>query len=94
MRVLAGRLQPHQVDDVDHPDLQVGQVPAQDVGGGEHLQGRHVARAGQHDVGLGAVPESLLAHSQIPAPRVQCSTAASMSSQSGLGCLPATITLT
>jgi hypothetical protein len=39
-------------------------------------------------------PESLLAHSQIPAPRAQCRAAASMSSQSGHGCLPATITLT
>ena len=37
---------------------------------------------------------SLLAHSQIPAPRVQCRTAASMSSQSWQGCLPATTTFT
>ena len=37
---------------------------------------------------------SLLAHSQIPAPLVQCRTAESMSSQSGDGCLPETITLT
>src|SRR6185437_7112245 len=36
---------------------------------------------------------SVLAHSQIPAPLVQCSTAESMSSQSAIGCLPATITL-
>ena len=43
----------------------------------------------------GSAPSvSLLAHSQIPAPRVQCRIAASMSSQSGVGCLPATITLT
>ena len=55
VRVLGLRLQPHQVDHVDHPDPQVGQVLAEHAGGGEHLQRRHVAGAGQHHVGLGAV---------------------------------------
>ena len=51
----AGRLQPHQVDHVDHPHLQVGQVLAQQVGGGEDLQRGHVAGAGEHHVGVAVV---------------------------------------
>ena len=42
----------------------------------------------------GSLPRSLLAHSQMPIPAVQCLTAASMSSHCGDGCLLATITLT
>ncbi len=53
--VLGGGLQPHEVDDVDHPHLQVGQVAAQQVGGGQGLQGRHVAGAGQHHVGFASL---------------------------------------
>ena len=48
-------LQPHQVDHVDHPDPQVGQVPAQQVGRGQDLQGRYVAGGGEHDVGVAVV---------------------------------------
>ena len=45
----------HQVDDVDDADLQVGQVLAEEVDGGQRLQRRHVAGAGHDDVGLAAV---------------------------------------
>ena len=55
MRVLARRLQPHQVDDVDHAHLQLRQLFPQERGRSQRLQRRHVATAGQHDVGLGAV---------------------------------------
>ena len=42
----------------------------------------------------GSLPLSLLAHSQMPMPAVQCLMAASMSSHCGAGCLPATMTFT
>ena len=42
----------------------------------------------------GSPPSSLLAKSQIPIPRVQWRIASSIVSQLGLGCLPATMTLT
>ena len=42
----------------------------------------------------GSLPISLLAHSQMPMPDVQCLIAASIFSDCGEGCLPATITLT
>src|SRR5437868_8011407 len=38
VRVFGGGLQAHQVDDVDDADLQVGQVLAQQRGGGERFQ--------------------------------------------------------
>ena len=41
----------------------------------------------------GLAPASLLAHSQIPIPRVQWATACSMVSQAGLGCFAAITTL-
>ena len=40
------------------------------------------------------VPSSVPAHSQIPAPRAQCSTASSMVSHCSCGCLSMTIRLT
>ena len=52
VRMLGLRQQPHQVDHVDHPDLQVRQVLAHQVHGGQRLQRRDVAAAGQHDVRL------------------------------------------
>ena len=55
VRVLALRLQPHQVDDVDDPHLQLGQVLAQERGGGERLERRDVAAAAEDDVGLAAL---------------------------------------
>ena len=42
----------------------------------------------------GSLPRSLLAHSQIPIPAVQCLTAWSIVSHCGDGCLLATTTLT
>jgi hypothetical protein len=39
-------------------------------------------------------PASLLAHSQIPTPRVQCKIASSMDSQLGVSFFAATMTLT
>ena len=63
VRVFGVRLQPHDVDDVDHPHRQVGQFAAQDVGGGQRLQRRDIAGAGQHHVGhtagiAGPVPDT------------------------------------
>ena len=49
------RLQLHEIDDVDHPDLQIGQMLAQDGDGGERFQRRHVAAAGHDHVGLTAL---------------------------------------
>ena len=66
MRVLAVGLEAHQVDDVHDADLELGEVLAQQLRGGERLERRHVAGAREHDVGLAA--PSLLAHSQIPIP--------------------------
>ena len=61
VRVLAGRLEAHQVDDVDEPDAQVRQLRPQDRRRGERLERRDVAGAGQDDVrladpGAGPVP--------------------------------------
>ena len=50
--MLAVGLQAHQVDDVHHPDLQLGQLAREDRRGGDGLERRHVAGAGQHHVGL------------------------------------------
>ena len=55
VRVLGLRLQLHQIDDVDHPDFQVGQMLAQDGDGSERLQRGHVATAGHDHVGLDAL---------------------------------------
>ena len=51
VRMLGLRLQLHEVDDVDHPDFQLGQMLAQDGDGGERLQRGHVAAAGHDHVG-------------------------------------------
>ena len=70
------RLQAHQVDDVDDADREVGQVLAQERRGGERLERRDVAGAGEHDVGLRAVV--VAAQSQMPMPRVQWAIASSI----------------
>src|SRR6185436_5998052 len=62
VRVLARRLQAHQVHHVDDAYREFGQVLVEQVGGGEYLQGRYVAGAGQHHVGVldcgtGPVPD-------------------------------------
>ena len=94
VRMLAVRLQPHQVDDVDDADPQVRQrARAAGRGRGERLERRHVAGAGHHDVGLAArvaarpVPDADAARA-VRDRRVHRSASASA------GCLPATITLT
>ena len=45
----------HQIDDVDHPDLQVGQMLAKDRNGGQRLQRGDVAAARHHHVRLAAL---------------------------------------
>ena len=52
VRMLAGRLQLHQIDDVDHPDFQVGQMLPQDRHGRQNFQRRRVAATRHDDVGL------------------------------------------
>ena len=55
VRVLAVVLQSHQVYDVDEPHLEIRNVLAQQIRGGQCLQGRHIAGGGQHDIGVAAV---------------------------------------
>ena len=55
VRMLAGGLQLHQIDDIDHPDLQIGQMLAKDRNRGQDLQRRRVAAAGHHHVRLGVL---------------------------------------
>ena len=73
VRMLARRLQRHQIDDVDHADFQFGQCWR-----------RMSTAASVSSVGTspqqaittsGSPPRSLLAHSQMPMPAVQCLTA-------------------
>ena len=37
VQVLAFRLQLHQIDDIDHPDPQIGQMPTKNGNGGQNL---------------------------------------------------------
>ena len=55
VRMLAGGLQPHQIDDVDDPDFQLGQMLAQDGNRRQNLQRRRVAAARHHHVRLAAL---------------------------------------
>ena len=55
VRVFGLRLQPHEVNDVHHPDFQIGQMLAHDGDGGERLQRGHVAAAGHDHVGRRAL---------------------------------------
>ena len=55
VRVLARRLELHQVHDVDDAHLQLRQVLAQQLDGGQRLQRRHVAAAGHDHVRLAAL---------------------------------------
>jgi len=54
VRMLLMRLQGHQVDHIHHPDLEVGDMLAEEADRGQRLQCRHIAGAGHHDVGLSA----------------------------------------
>jgi len=55
MRVLALRLQFHQIDNIDHPDFQVGQMLAKNGNGGQNFQRGRVAAAGHDDIRFGGV---------------------------------------
>ena len=55
VRVLGLRLELHEVDDIDHPDFQLGQMLAHNGDGGERLQRGHVATAGHDHVGRNAL---------------------------------------
>ena len=55
MRVLAAGLQPHEIDDVDHADFQIGQMLTQDRHGSQDLQRGRVAAAGHHHVRFAAL---------------------------------------
>ena len=55
VRMLAVGLQPHQVDDVDDPHLQFGQLAPDHVDRGERLQRGDVAAAGHDDVRIAVV---------------------------------------
>ena len=73
------RFQAHEVDNIDDAQLEMRQMRAQQVGGSEHLQRGDVPGAGEHDVGvLAPSSPSVLAHGQMPSPRVQCAMASSM----------------
>ena len=52
MRVLARRLQLHQVDNVYHPHFQIGRVLSQQVDGSKRFQRRNIAATGHHDIGF------------------------------------------
>ena len=89
----AGGKRRHQVDDVDHAHLQLGDIVAQPPGRGDRLHRRDVARAGQHDIGLDRRRRCRPSPS-IDAPRAQCSMASSMVRYCSWGCLSCTIRLT
>ncbi len=55
VRVLARRLQLHEINDIDHPDFQFGQMLAKDRNGGQYLQRRRVAATGHHYVRFSGV---------------------------------------
>ena len=55
VRVLAVGLQPHQVDDVDHAHLQLGQLTPDQVDGGQRLEGGDVAAAAHDDIRVALV---------------------------------------
>ena len=52
--MFGGRLQPHEIDDVDHAHLEAGQVVPKDGRGGQGFERRHVARRGHDQIRLGA----------------------------------------
>src|SRR4029077_13280179 len=52
MRMLALRLELHEIYDVDDTHLQVGRVMPEEIDGSQSLQCRHVSAASHHDVGL------------------------------------------
>ena len=95
VRVLVVGQQPHEVDDVDDADAQVGQLrcagstpPPASRGSGRRPRRRARRRARVR-------PASVPAHSQMPRPRAQCAIGVRRPTASrGCGCLPATTTFT
>ena len=87
VRMRLGPRQREQVGDADEAHLQVGRVLAQQVGGGQQLDRRDRAAAGEHDVRIAV--SSLDANSQTVAPCSTCSRASSIDSHCGSGCFEA-----
>ena len=54
MRMLARRLQRHQIDDIDDPYFEFRRVLTQEFDRSQGLKRRHIAAAGHHHVGLAA----------------------------------------
>ena len=54
VRMLARRLQRHEIDDIDDPYFQFGRVLAQEFDRGQGLKRRHIPAAGHNDVRLAA----------------------------------------
>jgi hypothetical protein len=52
VRMLGLRLQLHEIDNIDHPDLEVGQVLPQDGNGSERLERGHIPGASHDHVWL------------------------------------------
>ena len=93
VRMLAGGLQGHEIDHVDHADLELGNMPAQQVDCGQSLESRHVTAAGHDYVRLAAAVVAR-PFPDAQSRRSQCLIAWSIVSHCGAGCLPATITFT
>src|SRR5664280_2840364 len=55
MRVLGLRLQFHEIDDINYPDFQAGQMLAKDRNGSQYLQRRRVSATGHDHIRLGAL---------------------------------------
>ncbi|CAM5333494.1 hypothetical protein SMICM304S_02143 [Streptomyces microflavus] len=93
MRVLLVREHAGDVDHVDHPYGQLLQMTAEQVGGGQDLLGGDVPGAAEHHVRLAA---AVLGPGPLPRPGPAGAVrmGSSRVSQSKVGCLPATITLT
>ena len=53
--VLARRLQLHEIDDVDDPDFEIGQMLAKDRDRGQNLKRRRLSATGHHDVRFGVL---------------------------------------
>ncbi len=53
MRVLRLGLKLHEVNDVNHPDFELGQMLAHYRNGGERLKRGHIASTGHHNIRFG-----------------------------------------
>jgi hypothetical protein len=50
MRMLRAGLEPYEIDDIDYPNFQIGQVFTQDRYGGQNFERRRVTAASHHDI--------------------------------------------